>query len=125
MSDGDAYNKNNIFLHPPSTRNDVRQYIVSWIKPVLRRHERIDNEWWVVEYGFNRGFHANTVFRQETTGEYAFHVCMDDNFKHRLDGFPNFGRYCDYESMITGIVEKYATLWLGNRKFKQLVPQCI
>jgi hypothetical protein len=98
-------------LDSPKTRGDVIDYLKKWLEPTNGRGPCItyrDNSW-VQTHGFQRAFCIHQVFRNETTGELAFHV---DEFSG-WDGLapPNMGVYATSDDMLAGVASKYAVAW--------------
>lgn len=96
---------------PPKTVGDIHQYLTSWLQPITDGELLlINNENWINTHVFTRAFNIHSVFFNQCTCEYAFHVCTDDNNDKNIN-FPNFGRYKNYDKMIKGVSEQYADLW--------------
>lgn len=98
------------YNNPPTTKLEIHEYIVTWLKPTSDERIVIENELWESIAGFRRAFCCHIVWLNKETVEYAFHV-SDDTTNFDTTNFPNFGRYDSWQSLIEGVVDRYALLW--------------
>jgi hypothetical protein len=103
-----AQEKYDFYNNHPNTKHDIKQYIVTWLEPVLNDSNKYQN--WTQVFGFRRGFVIHGVYVNDKTKEYAFHVIDPDSY-NTYNNFPNLGSYDSYETMLEGVVDKYAKLW--------------
>ena len=95
------------YNNPPQTKQDIREYLVSWLKPVDNNNMLvIRGERFVQEFGFRRAFNYHCVFRSKITGEYVWWVSENED----ISNFP-ITRYRTYDSLIDAIVDDYYTRW--------------
>lgn len=110
----DYKEKYDFYNNLPNTKQDVYDYITTWLETYYDKKEIIiNNEKWIMTEGFRRAFYNHFVFKNLDTLEYAFHVFEYDIWgdNDEKEGFPNFGRYKTYNEMIEGIVNKYVKAW--------------
>lgn len=93
--------------NPPKTKEDIRNYLTSWLKPIEGMTPLvIKNETFVQELGFRRAFHTHCVFRNISTNEYVWWVF--ELFDIEL--FPTT-RYPTYESLLENLINYYYIAW--------------
>ena len=102
------------YENPPKTKQDVYDYITTWLQPVPDDSNTIiyDNREWTPIKGFRRASSIHCAYKCLSTGEYMFHV---DEFDWTPTTTPNFGIHKDYDTMIDSVVSRYTKLWkLGD-----------
>ena len=93
--------------NPPKTSQDVRDYLTSWLQPVIDGPPLvIRGETFIQEQGFRRAFHQHCVFRSVVTNEYVWWVT--EEFDRTL--FPT-DRFPTYESMLDHAIDAYCVAW--------------
>ena len=100
----------NFYKNPPQTLDDIKDYLNSWLVPVLDDSVTpfdFKGTQWRQTHGFKRGFCMHQVF---SNGEsrFAFHV--DDEDWNETDD-PNMGIYDSWSEMINGVAMKHAIAW--------------
>ena len=72
----------------PTTKRELRQLIVSWLKPpekmIVFEH---NGEWFRAELGFRRGIHSHMIYRNLHTCEFLWWATEDDFPIKRSDTF--------------------------------------
>jgi len=96
-----------LYKNPPKTKQDIRDYLISWLQKVDDKTPLIINgEAFVRESGFRRAFHSHTIFRSVVTNEYIWWVFEIPD----LDMFPK-KRYSTYEALLEDVVNEYYIAW--------------
>ena len=95
------------YKNPPTTKRELREWLVSWLKPpiepVVLEH---NGEWFRVEVGFRRSGYSHTIYRSLNTGEYLWWVTQDGNMAE----FP-IKRSDTYEHLLNDIIDDYYVSW--------------
>jgi hypothetical protein len=101
------------YNNPPKTREDIYNYIISWLENTndFTVYE-INNQRYVNEKMFRRAFCIHSVFKNLDTNEYIWYVTPDTNIG-TFNDFPQV-KYETYESLIENVVNDYYILWLTN-----------
>jgi hypothetical protein len=97
------------YANPPKTRDQIREYLTSWLEKVESPPFEHKGEMFQQELGFRRAFHSHAVFRSVSTGEYVWWVCPDEEVES-MRTFPT-KRFPSYEAMLEAVVEEYYKLW--------------
>jgi hypothetical protein len=96
------------YANPPNTRNELREWLTSWLEPVNDDTPlTINNETFIQEKGFRRAFHLHCVFRSLQTNEYIWWVFEE---QPPLNMFPS-QRYPTYKALLDSVIEDYYTQW--------------
>lgn len=104
----DFYNK------PPKTRDDLREYLTSWLEKLTPEEQdysilEVNGEKFIQEYGFRRGFCMHTVFMNMNTNEYVWWIFNGSDMRY-IDTFPTL-RFPTYDSMLEHAIDIYYKRW--------------
>jgi hypothetical protein len=83
--------------------DDVVQHLASELKWI---DEEVKVGTWVQKMGFRRSFVISQVWYNNDTKKWAFHVSDDE-----YSGEPNMGSYQSFTDLLSGVAQKYASLW--------------
>ena len=98
------------YNNPPKTKQDIRNYLTSWLEKVNDTTPLvIQDEAFVQELGFRRAFHSHCIFRSILTNEYVWWVFEEFN----LEDFPK-KRFATYELLLENVINDYYNLWRLN-----------
>jgi len=92
--------------NPPKTKQDIRDYLTSWLQNVRCDTLIIQGETFIQEKGFRRAFHTHCVFRNKLTNEYVWWVTEDFD----INFFPK-QRFLTYELMLENVINDYYIAW--------------
>jgi hypothetical protein len=96
------------YAKPPNTRDELREWLVSWLEPVKDdKPLSINGETFLQEKGFRRAFNLHCVFRSQETNEFVWWVFEETP---SLNSFPT-KRYATYESLLNSVIEDYYVQW--------------
>lgn len=98
------------------TKEDIKHFLTSRIAFFDGESDTRYGDWTPIA-GFRRAFNDHTVWKNNDTDIFAFHVDMSE---YGIRSFPNFGEYTSYEELIDGVAEKYESLW-NSRKTLNVV----
>ena len=99
------------YKNPPKTREDIREYLVSWLHEAECVPFEIEGERFIQELGFVRAFHLHCVLRSEKTNEYLWWVFSRDSSElDKIKSFP-MKRFSTYNKLLDFVVEEYYTKW--------------
>lgn len=85
--------------------DDTRLFIEAWmIKSANNKIKEINGEKWKLVSSFMYKTDIDTIYINEETGEYAYHIYYYNNPE---SAFPNMWRYDTYEDMIVNVSMAY------------------
>lgn len=93
--------------NPPKTKQDLRNYLTSWLQKVPQQVPLvINNETFVQELGFRRAFYNHCVYRSLSSNEYVWWVFEEPD----ENTFP-IKRFTTYEELLDYVIDDYYTKW--------------
>ena len=99
------------FNNPPKTREDIREYITTWLEPCVSKdiYNLKNNESFESVSGFRRAFCIHTLWKNCATEEYAW-TFSEKPEEINDESFMN-NRVPDYNSAIEWFVEYFYKAW--------------
>lgn len=97
------------YANPPQTKEDLREWLTSWLeKPAPEPIPLVEHndEKFIQELGFRRGFYMHCVFRSLSTNEYIWWVFEEKD----LNTFPK-KRYSSYDALLQDVIDGYYKSW--------------
>jgi hypothetical protein len=98
------------YKKPPNTKLELREWLTSWLKPETTPETghlfEVDDQTYVIEYGFRRAFSSHTVLRNITTNEYVWWVFEN----YDINTFPTT-RYLNYDHLLESVIDDYYRAW--------------
>lgn len=97
------------YTNPPKTKQDIHEYLTSWLEKVDAPPLLIRDEPFIQELGFRRGFYLHGVFRSLVSNEYVWWVTED----FTVNTFPK-QRFPTYDALLENVINDYYISWKLN-----------
>lgn len=99
------------YKNPPRSKEEVREWLQSWLQPIhsVPPPLVVGKESFEEVFSFTRAFHIHSVFKNISTGEYAWWVIPNDS-PMNTSTFPK-QRFKTYEELLDGVAHEYSAMW--------------
>lgn len=101
--------KYDFYANPPSTKADVREYITTWLDPIIDRTP-VDIQGTLFQpiSGFRHMDYIHTAYQNQATGAYVWYVALDSTTDYA--GWPTKS-YPTLDELLTDVIEGQCRQW--------------
>ena len=97
------------YAHPPTTKEQVREYITTWLEPITDATPvDVNGDIYKPVSGFRRACYIHTIYQNVTTGNYVWYVAEDSVTDYA--GWPTVS-YSTMEQLVDAVIKQICSQW--------------